>query len=387
MIYLDNAATTPISPEVLEAMMPYLREEFGNAGTLYKLGRNAKEAIENSRKQVAKLINAKPNQIIFTSGASEANSSVFNSIKDDALFYNKTEILLSNIEHDSVWKAAENTIPDGFSTVYIPTQSNGTIKIEDAERLITPNTCIVSVMGVNNETGAINPINEIAELCRKKKVLFHTDCVQAIGQIAIDVEKIDCDFLTISSHKIHGPKGVGALYLKNPDCFIPMILGGHEQEYGRRGGTENVAGIVGFGKACEQLLDIKKDFSDLKMRFYTTLIKELVELGIPSNVVKENSPWSKSTDKILNLTIKGVDSETLVLMLDSSGICISAGSACRSKESKPSRTLVSMGLTPEDARCSVRVSFSQMNTETEVVIAAKVMASSIALLKRMGGEV
>ena len=310
MIYLDNAATTPISPEVLEAMMPYLREEFGNAGTLYKLGRNAKEAIENSRKQVAKLINAKPNQIIFTSGASEANSSVFNSIKDDALFYNKTEILLSNIEHDSVWKAAENTIPDGLSTACIPTQSNGTIKIEDVERLISPDTYIVSVMGVNNETGAINPIKEIAELSRKKKVLFHTDCVQAIGQIEIDVEKIDCDFLTISSHKIHGPKGVGALYLKNPDCFIPMILGGHEQEYGLRGGTENVAGIVGFGKACEQLLDIKKDFSDLKMRFYTTLIKELVELGIPSNVVKENSPWSKSTDKILNLTIKGVDSDT-----------------------------------------------------------------------------
>lgn len=279
MIYLDNAATTQIDKRVLDAMMPYLTTQYGNAGTLYKFGRSAGEAVKQARAQVAEFLNAKPEQILFTSGGSEANSLVFQGLKEYLKSIGKTHILVSAIEHDSVLKAAHSLIKDEFYIEYLPAHSDGKVFAQSVEDAITSKTGLVSVMYVNNETGAVNPIEEIGTICMKRGILFHADCVQAAGCHPIDVEKIGCDFLSISSHKIHGPKGVGALFAKEKSMLAPIIFGGAEQEFGLRGGTENVAGIVGFGMACEiSTKSLHEDciwVSTLKQRFYMALTDAL----------------------------------------------------------------------------------------------------------------
>lgn len=383
MIYLDNAATTQMDERVLEAMMPYLTTEYGNAGTLYKFGRAANEAVQNARAQVAALINAEPEQIIFTSGGSEANTLVFRGLKDYLKTIGKTHVLVSAVEHDSVLRAAESLIKDGFYIEYLPAHSDGTIFAQNVEDAITPKTGLVSVMYVNNETGAVNPIEEIGTICMKRGILFHTDCVQAAGCHPIDVEKIGCDFLSLSSHKIHGPKGVGALFAKDKSVLTPIIFGGAEQEFGLRAGTENAAGIVGFGTACEiSTKSVHEDciwVSTLKQRFYMALTDALKKNGC-SDIVHTNGPSVLNPGKTLNLCFSGIDGQTLLLMLDGKNICISAGSACRSHEAEPSHVLTAMGLTADEARNSIRISFSRMNTADEVVDAANIIASCIEIL-------
>lgn len=384
MIYLDNASTTPIDRRVLESMMPYLTTQYGNAGTLYKFGRAANEAIQNARAQVSRFVGADNGSIIFTSGGSESNNLVFHGAKEYLKRIGRTHVLVSAVEHDSVLRAAESLTKEGFDVGYIPVQGDGSVSLTALEGLLRPDTGLVSVMYVNNETGAVNPVCDIGSLCMKHGVLFHTDCVQAAGCHAIDAVEIGCDFLSVSSHKIHGPKGVGALYVKDVTTITPLIYGGAEQEYGLRGGTENVAGIVGFGRACElsaaQLQEDKTYVSSLKQRFVTELTDALKERGM-DGIIHINGGSIMAPGKTVNLRIDGVDNESLILMLDNKEICISAGSACQSHESNPSHVLTAMGLTMEEARSSVRVSFSRMNTMEEIIEAAQTIAGFIGVLR------
>lgn len=386
MIYLDNAATTKIDPQVLDAMMPYLTEQYGNAGTLYGLGRQAKEAIEEARKSVAKLIGSEPEQIVFTSGGTEGNNMVFSMMSKYLKQHDKKGIVTSSIEHDSVLKAAQSLADDqNFEVTRLPVDHHGDISLDYLRYKLAQNTGFVSVMYVNNEISVMNPVELIARMAHKAGALFHTDCVQALACRPINVKKINCDFATISSHKIHGPKGVGAVYIKDKALFSPMIFGGSAQEFGMRGGTENVAGIVGFGKACELLSNTDRIeeaayIENLKSSFSKGLFEELEEAGLEKSV-KLNGGFSLYGTKSLNFRIDGVDAESLILMLDPAGVCISAGSACNSREQVPSHVLKAIGLSDDAARSSFRVSFSKMNTISEVEIAGRVIGECIITLK------
>lgn len=387
MIYLDNAATTQIAPEVLDVMMPYLTNEYGNAGSLYALGRRAADAVAYARQQVADCIGAKPEQIIFTSGGTEANNLIFKGMAPYLKSNGKTHLVTTNIEHDSILNTIkEMCTKERFYVSYLDVDNHGIVPMgvtEQIQKTITENTGLVSMMYVNNEIGSINHIQQACAIARKKKILFHTDCVQALGSIEIDVEKLGCDSLSISSHKIHGAKGVGALYIRNSELLSPFITGGEEQEFGHRGGTENVAGIVGFGKACEMVKQNLKQNQTrivyLKKLFYDCLLSNLIKYGF-DGCLHINGSLPYHNGKVLNLRFDGVDAQTLVLYLDTKGVCISAGSACRSRESKPSNVLLAIGLTPDEARSSVRFSFSYYLTEEEVLEAAKITASAIQVL-------
>ena len=385
MIYLDNAATTKLDPDVLEVMMPYLTEQYGNASTLYKLGRDARSAIDRAREQVAAFMGCQPEQVIFTSGGSEGNNLVFHGVAPHLEKIGKTHILVSEVEHDSVINAAKALcIKRQFECDFLGVNQSKMVDFEVISREIMPDTGFLSVMRTNNETGIINPIEDIGERCQKMGILFHTDAVQAAGGEKLNVDKFHCDFMTISSHKLHGPKGVGAVFARNPGILSPIIYGGHGQEFGLRGGTENVAGIVGFGYACEKaarFLESYESFMDIqKQSFYTTFVERLASHGISQSIVHVNGSENTS-HKILNLSIDGIDSETLLLMLDSKGVCVSAGSACRTGINEPSRVLLAIGLSDPQARSSVRISFSRDNTNTEIMGAASLMADCVFALK------
>ena len=397
MIYLDNAATTQISPKVLEAMMPYLKEQYGNAGALYSFGRQAADAIAKARKQVADLIGAKPEQIIFTSGGTEANNLAILGSKKYLEKKGKKHIVTSMTEHDSVLNAINalcNPLPcnekkcikDEFYTTFIPVDKYGHVSIDTLHAEVSnyDDIGLVAVMCMNNEVGVLNPVVGVSALCKERDILFLTDCVQAAGSIGLDVNKIGCDFMSISSHKIHGPKGVGALYVKDKKILSSLINGGDEQEFGLRGGTENVAGIVGFGEACEIARYGLEEYRDTviayKKQFCKLLQDRLAEDGL-ENDMKINGLHPRYPGKTLSLTFNGVDAQTLVLMLDSKGVYISAGSACRSHEMKPSRTLLAMGLDEDAARSTVRISFSEFNEYYEIERAAKLIASCVKVLR------
>ena len=305
-------------------------------------------------------------------------------MKDYLKSIGKTHILVSAVEHDSVLRAAESLIKDGFHVEYIPVSSECRVSPAVIEGALRADTGLVSVMFANNETGAINPIEDIGTICMKRGILFHTDCVQAAGCYPIDVVKIGCDFLSVSSHKIHGCKGIGALYAKDKSKLTPIVYGGSEQEFGLRGGTENVAGIVGFGKACEiSSKSLHEDtvwVSTLKQRFFMALNEALKDTGDES-CVHVNGMSILTPGKTINLRMDGVDGETLLLMLDGKGVCVSAGSACRSHEAEPSHVLSAMGLSKDEARSSIRISFSKKNTADEAVRAAQILAGCISALR------
>ncbi len=387
MIYLDNAATTKIDPRVVEAMMPYLTEQYGNAGSLYKLGRDANAAVEKAREQVARFMGAKPEQIIFTSGATEANNTVFAITKPILEQSGKKHIITSAIEHQSVLKPVKNLEDNfGFQVTYVgvPKRYN---PFPDGltDHNLYDTVGLISFMAVNNEIGYSHDVRLIGQVCQKAGALFHTDCVQAAGCRPINVRRIGCDFATISSHKIHGPKGVGALFIKDKEKFEPMIRGGDHQEFGMRGGTENVAGIVGFGKACELAMEhltieeIER-LEDMKSAFIRRFSEHLAKHGISDEEWNLNG-CSRNATKTLNFYVNGVDAESLILLVDASGVCISAGSACNGRENVPSHVLTAIGLTAEQARSSFRVSFSRMNTMLEVCKAAETIAECIAILR------
>lgn len=395
MIYLDNAATTCLAPEVLDAMMPYLKDEYGNPGSLYGLGRRAADAVAKARKQVADFIGANPEQIIFTSGGTEANNLAITGTKRYLEKNNKKHIITSSVEHESVLKAVKSVCnplscndemctKDEFYSSFLGVDSYGRVSEYDFRHAVTSKTGLVSVMYANNEVGVLNQIQSIGNFCRRHNILLHTDCVQAAGTHVTNVDDLMCDFLSLSSHKIHGPKGVGALYVRDKKCLYPIINGGGSQEFGLRGGTENVAGIVGFGKACElasgNTIENAKTTTYYKKHFYELLKQRVAEFS-SLDFMKVNGLDHCMSGKTLNIMLKGIDAETLVLLLDTNGVCVSAGSACQSHESKPSHVLTAMGLTDDEARSSVRISFSEFNEIYEIERAAKIFANCIKTIK------
>lgn len=377
MIYLDNAATTPIDPAVLEAMMPYLTTEYGNPGGLYTLGRSANAAVQTAREQVAHFIKASPEQVIFTSGGSEANNLVFFGIEDYLKARGKTHILVSSIEHDSVLKAAQSLKENCFTVERIPPLLGAaTIAVEDICQMIRPETGLVSVMYANNETGDISNVFDIGRACHSEGVLFHTDCVQAAGCIDLNTQIMPCDFLSISSHKIHGPKGVGALFVRDRSLMTPLIYGGSSQEFGLRGGTENVAGIVGFGKACELAQEHIHDKSDVESVF-RTVIGEAIRNKRIRGIHINGKVYTDHIWKTLSITVDDVDAQTLLLLLDANGVCASAGSACCSHDNIPSHVLTAIGLTDKQARETLRFSFSRMTSRKEAIQAAEIFVRCV----------
>lgn len=378
MIYLDNAATTQIDERVLDEMLPYLKDEYGNPGTMYSLGRRARSAIDKSRERVAKYINCKPEQIIFTSCGTESNNI---AIKYGASIVSTNGFLItSEIEHDSVERSINNS---GVPIKKIDQIGKKFVSVLDFLHLfnnitIPYNQLFVSIMHTNNETGITNDIYNIADVCQSRGIIIHSDCVQGL-YTGVDVSKLD--LASFSAHKIHGPKGVGCLYARNPDKLSPVIIGGEYQELGLSGGTENVAGIVGFGKACEIAMDEKDKTHDVLNELSSCFLDEIKEafdsLGILETL------QINSCGKIINITIHGVDAETMILMLDSVGICVSAGSACRTNEMHHSKVLLKIGLSEEDAMSSLRISFSIYNTKRDCIIAANRIAEfSAKLLKK-----
>ncbi len=357
-VYADNAATTCVIPEVLEAMLPYLQGEYGNPSSIYALGRRAQKAIEDARAKVAAAIGAKKEEIFFTSGGSEADNWAIKGTLARLMPKGKKHLVTSAFEHHAVLHTAENC---GCEYTLVPVEKNGIIDPEKVRAAIRPDTAIVSIMFANNEIGTIQPIEEIAAICRQKGVLFHTDAVQAIGNVEIDVEKLGIDMLSLSGHKIHAPKGVGALYCKRR-CLPKNLIDGGAQESARRAGTENTAGIVGLGEA------IKLAVSDIpeKIRRVTPLRDKLIEELTKIEASRLNGDPVKRLCGNVNISFEGIEGESLLLMLDNCGICASSGSACTSGSLDPSHVLLSIGLGHETAHGSLRLSISEQTSEEDV---------------------
>lgn len=363
-VYFDHAATTPVDERVLEAMLPYFTEHYGNANSAHQLGNNAKVAVEESREKIAELIGAEPAEIIFTSGGTESDNAVIKGVLQAT---GKTEIITSPLEHHAVLHTAECVKRMGAKPVYLTPNSQGIVSAEQVDRAINEDTAVVSLMHVNNEIGTVNPIKEIAKVCRQHKVPFHSDTVQSIGKLPVDVDELGLDFLSMSGHKIYGPKGVGVMYMRHATPWIPWMHGG-SQERRRRGGTLNVPGIVGLAKALELIMEERKahevHFIELRKR----LIKGLKSTF--SDSIQFNGDINNSVPHILNIALASqdgaLDGEMLLLNLDVEGICVSNGSACTSGAVEPSHVLAGIGLEPKVANSSIRISMGKDNTAEDV---------------------
>lgn len=385
MIYLDNAATTQMHEHVVREMLPYLYGDYGNPSALYKAGRTAQEAVRKARKQVADFLHTTPEHIVFTSGGSEGNNMILRGLADHLKDNGKTTIITTPVEHSSVLRVMDYLIKLGFDIRYLPVSTGGSVEIDHLEDYIDDTVGLFSVMYVNNETGAVNPIKEIARVCDAHGILFHSDCVQAAAAFDIDVVDLGVDFITMSAHKVHGPKGIGAVYirdLRDTPYITPLVIGGKEQEGGLRGGTENVPGIVGFGKACE-LMKPPENFRPL---FLYELSAALAKLHPEKFAGVYVNGTGNIANTILNIEVQGVDAETLVLLMDVNGVAVSAGSACHSHSMEPSHVLKAMGLSDSEARSSVRISASSFQTEKDIVDAAHIMAQCICKLVNMNAE-
>lgn len=378
MYYFDNAATTKIRPEVLNQMMPFLTDEYGNASSIYTLGRTSKNAIETARKRVADAIGADADEIYFTSSGTEADNWALKGVASANSSKGK-HIIVSSIEHHAILKPCEYLKKHGFDISYIPVTHDGIIDIKELKESIRSDTVLISVMYANNEIGTIQPIEDIAKLAKEKGIYFHTDAVQAVGHIPIDVKKLGIDLLTISAHKLNGPKGVGALYIKK-GTKIDQFMHGGDQEMKRRAGTENTAGIVGFGKAIQlAVTDIEKKNEYIK-RLRDTAIEGILS-NIPDTFL--NGDASKRLPGNANICFKYVEGESILLHLDRLGICASTGSACTSASLEPSHVLLAIGISPELAHGSLRLTFSEENTIDEVKYLIKVLPDIIAKLRQM----
>lgn len=378
-IYFDNNATTRVAPEVVEAMLPFLRELWGNPSGIYGFGKQLAKPLKAAREGVATLINAEPREIIFTSGGTESNNSAIHS----ALVSHpkKRHVVTTAVEHPANFKFCAHLEKMGFEVTLLPVKSDGSLDIHELEKSIRPETAIVSVMWANNETGVLFPIEEIAAICRSKHVLFHTDAVQAAGKLKVDVKDCGVDFLSLSAHKLHAPKGIGLLYVKRGVKYHPYVIGGG-QEQGRRGGTENVAGIIGFGRAAELAMAHLMD-ENTRVR----ALRDKLENGILSSItgVVLNGARDQRLPNTTNVSFEGIEAESLLLLLDELGICASSGSACTSGSLDPSHVLLAMGCGSARARGSVRFSLGIYNTEAEVDLVLKHLPGIISKLQRRSG--
>ena len=361
-IYADNAATTALSPQVLEEMMPYLTTVYGNPSSLYGIGAEAKEAVEEARAKIASLIGANsPNEIYFTSGGSEADNWAIKGMCRALKKKGKNHIITSKFEHHAVLHTCKALEKEGFEVTYLDVYENGIVKVEDVKNAIKDTTALVTIMYANNEIGTIQPIKEIGQICRENKVIFHTDAVQAVGNVDINVEEQFIDMLSLTGHKFHGPKGCGALYCRR-GVRPEILIDGGAQERTRRAGTENVAGIVGLAKALELALSTMEERNARLTKMRDRLMDGL--LNIERSRV--NGDRVQRLPGNINMCFEGIEGESLLLRLDMAGICASSGSACTSGDLDPSHVLLSIGLPHEIAHGSMRLSFSDDNTEEDV---------------------
>jgi cysteine desulfurase len=376
-IYLDYAATTPVDPRVLEAMKPYFLSKFGNASSLYKFGQEAKRALEDSRKKIAKLINADPSEIIFTSGGTESDNMAIEEI----IYPNRNKgkhVITSKIEHPAIMDTCKFIESDGFDVTYLNVDKTGIVNPNDVRKAITDKTTLVTIMHANNEIGTIEPIEKIGKICREKDVVFHTDAVQTFGKIPIDVKKMNIDLLAGSAHKIYGPKGVGFLYVRKGIGITPLIHGGG-QEFGKRSGTENIAGIVGFATAAEiAKKEMKKESArETKLRDY--LIRNVLKI--------ENSHLNGHPVKRLpnnaNFWFDFIEGESLITHLDFYGIAGSTGSACSSKSLEPSHVLLAIGLKHEQAHGSLRLTLGKYTIKSDIDYTLTVLPKVVKRLREI----
>jgi cysteine desulfurase len=374
-VYLDNNATTPVLPEVFEAMRPFYLEQFGNASSIHHYGQHARAAVEKARALVAALVNARPAEIVFTSGGTEAdNLGIF------GLVQRGDHVITSSIEHSAVMNSCKRLEPMGCEVTYVPVGTSGEIYAGNVEMALRPNTRLISIMMANNETGVIQPVEEIGKIAQEADVFFHTDAVQAAGKVPIDVQKIACDALSISGHKIHAPQGTGALYIKKGTLIQPQIYGGsHERQ--RRAGTENLPGIVGLGKAAE----ISKQWLEgggpagmaaMRDRLQDAVLAAMEDVGV-------NGLGAPRVPNTTNLWFDHIEGEALVIALDLKGLAVSSGAACSSGAIEPSHVLLAMGLPHERARASIRVSLGKQTTNDDIDFAIKVIPETVARLREI----
>ena len=370
-IYLDNNATTKVSEEVLEAMLPYLKEQYGNPSSTYSFGKKVKDEITKSRTNIAKLLNANPESIIFTSSGSESNvTAIMSAIRINP---NKKHIITTQVEHASIIETMHYLEKKGYNVAYLNVDKQGRLDLKEIEKAITDDTCLISVMMANNEIGNIYPIKDIAKIAHDKNILFHCDAVQAVGKIKIDVKDLDVDFLSFSGHKINAPKGIGVLYIKDSNNYTPLIFG--HQEKNRRGGTENVPYIIGLGKATE-LIDLEKEKEIEKLRDY-------MEIEITKNIedIYIYGDKQNRTPNTSSIAFKGVKADALMLILESFNIYVSTGSACNSEIAEPSHVLTACNANLNDYS-PIRISLGRYNTKEEIDEFIKRLVGIIKMMRK-----
>lgn len=377
-IYLDNSATTKTDEEVVKAMLPYLSENYGNPSSIYKIGRENRKVVEEAREKVANILNSEISEIYFTSGGSESDNTAIRGIAYS--YKNKgNHIITSKIEHPAVLETCKQLEKEGFEVSYIGVNEKGIINLEELKKAIKPTTALISIMFANNEIGVIEPIKEIGEIAKSNNIIFHTDAVQAVGNIKIDVKELNIDALSLSAHKFYGPKGIGVLYVRKGAKFDKFITGGH-QERNKRAGTENVAGIVGLGKAIELAYE--------NLEEHNRKIKELRDYYVKQ--VQEKIPYIKINGDLenrlpgnSNISFRFIEGEGLLLNLDLKGICASSGSACTSGSLDPSHVLLAIGLPHEIAHGSLRISIGKYNTKEEIDYVVENLVEIVERLREM----
>lgn len=377
-VYADNSATTAMAPEVLEVMMPYLTTEYGNPSSLYSISARSKMAVEKAREQVAVALHAEPREIYFTAGGSEADNWAIKGVAEAMLKKGKKHIISTAFEHHAVLHTLKALEKKGFEITLLPVHENGLVRVDELSDAIREDTGLVTVMFANNEIGTIQPIAEIGKLCHGKGILLLTDAVQAVGNVHIDVREMNIDLLSLSGHKFHGPKGIGALYIRKGIAFGNLIDGG-AQERGRRAGTENVAGIVGLGAAITRAVDS----IDERAKYLSKLRDHFMENALKIERSRVNGDRTHRLPSNVNMCFEGIEGESLLLMLDLKGICASSGSACTSGSLDPSHVLLSIGLPHEIAHGSLRLSFGEDTTMEDVDYILSVLPPIVERLRLM----
>ena len=378
-VYADHAATTKLHKGVLEAMIPVFQEDYGNPSSVHRLGQEAAGILSMAREQIANSLGCTPRELTFTGGGTEADLQAILSGTRAGAAQGRRHVITTAFEHHAVLKPMQKLMREGFDVTFLPVPEDGILQPLELEKAIRPDTCFVSVMMANNEIGTIQPIREMAEICRNRQILFHTDAVQAVGHIPVDLRKLGVDYLSASAHKFGGPKGIGFLYTRQ-GAFLSSVMEGGEQERGKRAGTENVPGAVGMAKA----LEISTEYLAEEQKKVTELRNRLAEglLQIPGTRINGTMAEGMRVPGNVNVTISGVDAATALILLDSKGICASAGAACMAGATEPSHVLAAIGLSPEDVASSLRFSLGADNTEEEVDYIIDVVREQTLKLRR-----
>jgi cysteine desulfurase len=379
-IYLDHNATSPVDPAVLEAMLPYFSGDFGNASSIHTFGQRARAAVETAREQVAALLDVRPQEIVFTSGGTESdNHAIFGVVQSALQSQPQAHIITSAIEHEAVLNTCQALEKQGVAVTYLPVSRDGLIDLEELRKAIRPDTVLITVMHANNELGTVHPLAEIGRIAAEHDIYFHTDAVQSVGKIPMDVKTCQVDLLSLSGHKLYAPKGVGALYIKGGTRLRQLLYGGHHQR-GFRPGTENVAGIVGLGKAAELARNMLEEESPRLSNLRDRLEQELLS-RVPD--ARANAAGAPRTPNTSNITFSGIEGDALVIALDLKGVACSTGAACSSGAVEPSHVLTAIGLPSADARASIRFSLGRHTTAEEIDAVVETVPGAVAHLRQL----